>query len=114
MNVSSKAGPGGWSAVAKVGGAAGVLLAGILLFAAIVAAQEKAFDLDSFFRKVFLTRELRTKSFGPMRWMEGGESFSTLEPSESVKGATDVVRYGTATNKREVLLAAADLKVAGA
>ena len=109
MNVCGRVGRKG-----SIGVAAGVLLAGVLLSSGVVAAQEKGFDLDLFFRKVFLTREVRAKSVGPIRWVEGGESLSTLEPSESAQGATDVVRYGTATNKREVLLAAADLKAPGA
>jgi dipeptidyl-peptidase 4 len=88
------------------------IAAGVLMLSGFVAAQEKAFDMDAFFRRVFLTREIRAKSVGPVRWMDGGKSLAAIEASESVAGAKDVVRYATATNKREVLLAAADLKVA--
>ncbi len=109
MNVSSRAGRNGWVAVAALG-----LAVGILVLSGIVGAQERAFDLDGFFRRVYLTREIRAKSVGPIRWMDGGESLAAIEGSESVKGAKDVVRYATATNKREVLLAAVDLKAAGA
>ena len=63
---------------------------------------------------MFLTREVRAKAVGPIRWVEGGEGLAAIEASESVPGAKDVVRYATATNKREVVLAAADLKAAGA
>jgi hypothetical protein len=89
------------------------IAAGVLVLSGVVAAQDRAFDMDAFFRKVFLTREIRTKSVGPIRWVEGGEGLAAIEASESVKGAKDVVRYETATNKREVVLSAADLKVAG-
>src|SRR5579862_5039346 len=109
MNISSRARRTGWFVTAGVG-----LAAGVLTLAGIVSAQDKAFDLDSFFRKVFLTREVRAKSVGPVRWTEGGESLAAIEASESVAGAKDVVRYETATNKREVVLAAADLKAPGA
>jgi Dipeptidyl peptidase IV (DPP IV) N-terminal region len=51
--------------------------------------------------------------FGPIRWTNGGESFTALEPSPSSPGANDVVRYDTATNKREVLLSASELKPSG-
>jgi len=88
--------------------------AGALMLAGVVAAQDRAFDMDAFFRRVFLTREIKTKSVGPIRWVGGGEGLAAIEASESVKGAKDVVRYETATNKREVVLSAADLKVAGA
>jgi dipeptidyl-peptidase 4 len=109
MKVCGIAGRNGWFGLAKLGVAAGVLLLG-----GVVAAQEKAFDLDGFFRRVFLTREIKTKSVGPIRWVEGGEGLAAIEASESVAGAKDVVRYATATNKREVVLSAADLKVADA
>jgi dipeptidyl-peptidase-4 len=109
MNLSGRTRRTGWFVLGAVG-----LAAGVLVLSGAVAAQDRAFDMDAFFRRVFLTREVRAKAVGPIRWVEGGEGLAAIEASESVPGAKDVVRYATATNKREVVLAAADLKAAGA
>ena len=74
---------------------------------------QQSFDLDQFFRRAFLQREFQPKSFGPARWMNQGEAYTTLEPSSSFSGFSELVRYDSATGKREVLIAASDLIPAG-
>ncbi|HLY61138.1 MAG TPA: S9 family peptidase [Terriglobia bacterium] len=66
-------------------------------------------QLDATLRRIFVGRELNAKSFGPARWLEGGKSYVTVEPSAAVTGAKDLVQYATATGKRQVLVPASQL-----
>jgi dipeptidyl-peptidase-4 len=80
---------------------------------ALCSSAQQPFDVDQFFRRAFLEHEFQPKSFGPARWMNQGEAYTTLEPSASFPASRDLVRYGTADGKREVLIAASDLIPAG-
>ncbi|HEY2460574.1 MAG TPA: DPP IV N-terminal domain-containing protein, partial [Candidatus Acidoferrum sp.] len=60
-------------------------------------------------RREFIAKDFAVKSFGPARWLNGGQSYATLEPSAKAEGATDIVRYDTATGQREVLVSASQL-----
>ena len=93
-------------------GVAGLLL--IAALAAIPARSQESFDKKDFLRRAFLTDEFSTRFFGPARWLNGGDSYTTVEPSASVKDASELVRYATGTGKREVLVSAADLTPPGA
>ena len=84
-----------------------------ILVAATQLFAQQSFDLDQFFHRAFLQREFQPKSFGPARWLNEGEAYATLEPSPSFSGSSELVRYDTATGKREVLIAASDLIPAG-
>lgn len=84
-----------------------------IVCSAVSARAQQSFDMDGFFRRAFLAREFQPKSFGPARWVNRGESYTTAEPSQAAPGASDLVRYDTATGKREVLLSASELKPAG-
>jgi hypothetical protein len=75
-----------------------------ILVAATQLFAQQSFDLDQFFRRAFLQREFQPKSFGPARWMNRGEAYTTLEPSSSFSGSSELVRYDSATGKREVLI----------
>jgi dipeptidyl-peptidase 4 len=54
-------------------------------------------------------------TFGPARWLDSGDAYTTLEPSASTgsDGAKDVVRYRTGSGEREVLVSASKLVPAG-
>lgn len=64
-------------------------------------------------RREFIAKDFAVKSFGPARWLNEGQSYTTLEPSAKVEGATDVVRYDTASAQRKVLVSAGQLTPAG-
>lgn len=93
---------------------ASALLLGILAIllawpeALKLRAQENS-KLNDTLRQIFATREFAGERFGPARWLKGGDAYVTVEPSASVKDASDIVRYDTATGKREVLVAASQL-----
>jgi hypothetical protein len=84
-----------------------------IVCSAVPARAQQSFDMDGFFRRAFLSRAFQAKSFGPARWMNRGESYTTVEASASVPGASDLVRYDNASGKREVLLSPSELKPAG-
>jgi dipeptidyl-peptidase-4 len=67
--------------------------------------QERA-DLSAKLARIFESEDFKSATFGPARWLDGGDAYTTLEPSESVEGARDIVRYETATGEREVLVPA--------
>jgi dipeptidyl-peptidase-4 len=93
-----------------------VLLIAYLLWMLVAESPllaQQSFDMDQFFRRAFLQREFQPKSFGPARWLNQGEAYTTLEPSSSFSGFSELVRYDSATGKREVLIAASDLFPAG-
>ncbi|HWN20184.1 MAG TPA: S9 family peptidase [Gemmatimonadales bacterium] len=56
-------------------------------------------------QRIYGTREFRSQSFGPARWLGDGSSYTTLEASEADKGQ-NLVRYDSERGGREVLVAA--------
>ena len=71
-------------------------------------------QLQDMLHRVFVGHEFDGKFFGPARWWNGGESYTTLEASAETKGARDIVKYDTATGARQVLVPAAALIPSGA
>jgi dipeptidyl-peptidase 4 len=76
-------------------------------------AQDRT-QLNERLRRIFATSEFEVKHFGPARWLQEGEAYVTVEPSAAAKDASDIVRYETASGKREVLVSATQLTPAGA
>ncbi|HEU0052671.1 MAG TPA: S9 family peptidase [Longimicrobium sp.] len=90
------------------------LVACAAALAAPVALHAQDQPINETVRRIWESREFSSERFGPARWLNGGEAYTTLEPSEAVRGAVDIVRYETATGKREVLVSASRLVPAGA
>jgi dipeptidyl-peptidase-4 len=78
-----------------------------------LAAQQRP-ELQELLHRIYASDDFQVKEFGPARWLDGGNSYTTVEPSAGQKGALDVVRYDTATANREVLISASELVPAGA
>lgn len=92
------------------------LVLGVLLswpHAVPLHAQEQT-KINDTLRRIFASDEFAGKRFGPARWLKDGEAYVTVEPSASAKDASDIVRYETATGKREVMVSASQLIPAGA
>ncbi len=87
-----------------------VLTLAMLAVASTARAQISP-ESDKLLHRLFASPDFEVKKFGPARWLDGGEFYTTVEPSESVKekGARDVARYETATGKRQVLISASKL-----
>lgn len=75
-------------------------------------AQQKS-DLVTLLHRIYASDEFEVKKFGPARWLDGGEAYTTVEPSAALQGASDIVRYETATAKREILVSASELVPSG-
>ena len=63
--------------------------------------------------RLFASREFRGDFFGEARWMDDGQSYTTVEPSQETKDAVDIVKYETLSGKRNVLIPAASLIPSG-
>jgi dipeptidyl-peptidase-4 len=70
-------------------------------------------DSDKLLRRLFVSTDFEVKNFGPARWLDGGAFYTTVEPAAADKDAQDIVRYETATGKREVLVSSEKLIPAG-
>ena len=64
--------------------------------------------------RIFASSEFQSDRFGPARWLEGEAAYTTVEPSETVEGGSDIVRYDAATGAREVWIPASRLVPEGA
>jgi dipeptidyl-peptidase-4 len=64
--------------------------------------------------RLFASREFSPVPPGHIRWLDGGEAYTILEPSQEGEGGREIVRYETATGKRSVLVPALRLKPEGA
>jgi dipeptidyl-peptidase 4 len=93
-----------------------LLLTALAGLAASPARAQISPDSDKLLHRLFASPDFEVKHFGPARWLDGGEFYTTVEPSASVHeaGAKDVVRYETATGKRDVLISASQLIPPGA
>ncbi len=79
-----------------------------------IANTKSSIEQNQFLRDAFLKHAYSARPFGPARWLNGGEAFTTVEASPAGQGTRDIVRYETATGKRDVLISASDLVPQGA
>lgn len=89
------------------------LLAALTAFVPCASAQLKP-EVQQLLNRFYNTDEFEPKYFGPARWLENGDAYTTVEDSAATKGAREIVRYATATGARTVLVSAAQLTPAGA
>ncbi len=81
--------------------------------ACLLAGGARAADeLEARLARIFTAKEFEARTFGPARWRDGGQAYSTVEDSAAVDGAKDIVRYATASGERSVLVSATDLVAA--
>lgn len=94
-------------------------LAFLLVISVNLACSGKKFRQDSedssllTVDRIFLEREFSTERFGRVQWLDDGSGYVILEPSSSVKGGREIVKYDPVTGNREVLVAAERLIPAG-
>lgn len=65
-------------------------------------------------RRIFASRDFAAQRFGPARWLDSGAAYTTVEKSEAIPDASDIVRISTATGERNVYVSARQLVPAGA
>ncbi|HWE36102.1 MAG TPA: S9 family peptidase [Isosphaeraceae bacterium] len=83
----------------------------VFSWAAALRAQEA--DRSTLTLDRVLGGEFAPEGFGPARWREKGDAYTTLEHAEGGKGR-ELVRFETATGRREVLVGAEKLVPVGA
>ncbi len=60
-------------------------------------------------KRIFDSNDFKEESFGPARWLKDGSGYTTLEDSNDIDKAKDIVRYDPRTGDREVLISAEKL-----
>jgi dipeptidyl-peptidase-4 len=63
--------------------------------------------------RIFSSEEFDAKKYGPLRWLEDGSGYTTLEDSDTEEKGKDIVRYDPATGNREILVSSTRLVPAG-
>src|SRR4051794_21467194 len=91
-----------------------ILALSALTLCAISIPTRASEELNRNLKRIFDSKELTPKRFGPARWRDNGSSYTIVEPSSKVKSADDIVLYETATGKRSVLVEASVLCPPGA
>jgi dipeptidyl-peptidase 4 len=71
-------------------------------------------QLNRDLKRIFDSKELTPKRFGPARWRDGGRSYTIVEPSAKVKGSDEIASYETGTGDRSILVEASELCPSGA
>ncbi|PYT16216.1 MAG: S9 family peptidase [Acidobacteria bacterium] len=66
-------------------------------------------ELSQRLRRIFESSDFAEKSFGPARWIRGGNAFVAIEDSVASPGSKDMVEHDTATGKRTILVSAAQI-----
>ncbi len=95
-------------------GVIGIVLVGAcFIFLPLYAKAQIKPETQQLFQRMFNSEEFETKTFGPAKWLEEGEAYTTVEHSGGKKDENEVVRYDSATGKRSVLVSAAQLTPGG-
>jgi dipeptidyl-peptidase-4 len=69
-------------------------------------------ELDSELRRIFSDDHYEAATFGPARWLDEGDAYTTVEPSTEIEDSREIIRYDTRTGQRSVLVSAAALRPA--
>ncbi|MEE4161406.1 MAG: S9 family peptidase [Woeseiaceae bacterium] len=87
-----------------------------LCLAVLVSVSVRAAETDSMLTidRIFHDGEFQLNRKVPSKWLEGGDSYTTVEPSGSVDGGFDIVRHDSATGETSILVEAEQLIPEGA
>ncbi len=70
------------------------------LIGLMVQAQTDQLTLD----RIFNSNDFQEEQFGPARWIEDGQAYTTLEYSQEYPGSLEIVRYQTVSGDRSLLV----------
>ena len=82
-----------------------LLLLFIFLYIQPIIAQEEDKSLITIDR-LFNTKDFSGERFGPVRFLDNGDGYTSLEKSETIKGARDIIKYNTKSGEKEILIPA--------
>lgn len=54
--------------------------------------------------RIYNSDEFRQQGLPQVRWIEGGDAYTTLERSPAVWGGMDIIKYDTKTGEKEIML----------
>jgi dipeptidyl-peptidase-4 len=77
-------------------------------------AEAQSAAADAILRQEFIEHAFAAERYGPVRWVDSGKAYTTLEASRAAPAVKELVRYNTATGQREVLVSAQQLTPPGA
>ena len=82
----------------------------------LLSASANAADTGSMLTidRIFHDKEFKLNEKVPSKWLEGGESYTTVETSTSVAGGFDIMRHDSATGETSILVGAKQLIPEGA
>jgi dipeptidyl-peptidase-4 len=72
-------------------------------------AEEKTDPSLLTLKRIFTDEDFEAESFGPAKWLESGEGYTTIEESKDCQDANDIVKYDPATGDSQVLISASKL-----
>ncbi len=59
--------------------------------------------------RIYNSNEFRQEGLPQVRWVDGGEAYTSLERSTSIQGGRDIIRHETKSGNKEVLVSASSL-----
>ena len=68
---------------------------------------------DLTLERIFSSAEFRQDWFGQLRWFDGGDAYTTLEPASDYRNAYNIVRNNTESGEKSVLVTAKQLIPSG-
>jgi dipeptidyl-peptidase 4 len=77
-----------------------------VLSTAIAGKAAPSTGLKELLNQIFVEHKFDGNYPPQFEWLDGGAAYTSLEKSESAPGAQDLVRYDTASGKREILISA--------
>ena len=92
--------------------ASAIALAGAAL--AVAGAHAQADSSRLTLDRIFASGDFAARGVSSIRWTADGSAYTSLEPARGTHGGRDLVRYDAASGKREIVVAAERLLVAGA
>ncbi len=60
-------------------------------------------------KRIFDSNDFKGESFGPARWLKDGSGYTTLEDSNDIDKAKDIVRHDPRTGERDIVVPAEKL-----
>jgi dipeptidyl-peptidase-4 len=72
-------------------------------------AQEEIDSTKLTLDRIFASSEFRQEYFGPYKWLGNGDFYTTLERSDSIERARDIVKYNSKSGQKTILVEAGEL-----
>ena len=85
-----------------------LLLIGFIVTPLFIRAQEQDQNILTL-ERIYKNGDFRISRFGPLRWLDDGSGYTTLEKSPAFTDAKDIIKYNPETGERKTLVDAGQL-----